>query len=1567
MVLEKEIDGVEANIPETKADTNSKEEEVEKDEDRTRERLRCIQGDRETPDDESSELGVTVISSSGPTPSLVSLNCSPHELLNSSDLQLELTAEVGVEGSSLCILSLFAPLVGRRKTALLQPLSGVNSRLQESLDCGRPPAHLSPWVMDLTRTPGLKGRPTSSAQHRTNEVVKSPLPSSPSTSPSSPSSAPSSPSSSPSSSSSSPSATVTGYHNDVKGQIKGGGSNSVTGDVVSSTSASLAPPSQSAPPLLSSNQSLNPSTPHFGVDGKREGGETDIYDPFHPTEGEREGGVAVNEEEEEEEGEKYDPFEPTGSPVSENEGMKDKDLLDESGGSESREARGARRKAEMERAAERRGQGKKNEAPPDSTYTLPTAPTSPRSLPLPLRRRLDREANRTIERGKGRKKRQNADSDHSEIEEGEIVGATERDGGKRARANEGILSIPSGSPFLGGSKPERILRVLDGESFVSVMAEGDWVAPAAVDGDAEPEAEPLVVGVGDLRRKLVSRRKERYRSCPSSSLSPQPLPQLPLPSPSPPSTTLPLSVEKEGKAHKSSKGSKERERRKRKEGRLGEKEERRRKKKKEKEGNGRGDSSERKDGVRGRRNEREEKESREDRGRSSRSNSRKRKKRRQGSPEAPHSHNSSGRLTHSRRSWSSLSEDHHRERDREQDRDRERERERDRDRDRNGDRRRDERARDGDSSRRKRDGERDSSSREKGSSKRSKGGREQRDRDRERERDRDRESNRERDRRRDGRPVVPPSIQDLNGSDLFAIKRTITVTTMTTTVPSSPPLDLTSPHSPAQGSDKPHKRKKKRRRHSEDEAEDGACRRSRSPSLHHYHGYESDRYSGKLEIDMLSLDGEALDSDYPSLEDSPPPAMPSEPPAPCPKPKVTLKSGRHHLKKKLRTGKKTVQSESSSVRPKSKGLSSSLSPTQAAASSGQASLTPATPSTKRGHKLGKEKERGEKVGKKESGRSSRSKKLSGSRKGKMQSKVSVLVREGVSSTTGGSAGPGKLGMDLLGTGGPGGGPCGQVVGGSIAVVFRRDNESRSPFLKPCTEPLSLGGRNKDPGKEGKRNSLIAPPPSLSNPALRSKKAKPSSTTSTSSSASSPSSSLATKRRRRLGKKAREKEVAGGLADENFGKANCSIEGWDRASTEAQSGLGSGGKASSPHTGPVGPLPCSSSSSSSMSVVPPSSSPTHTPPPSLPPLRDARDSSPDSQTVDSSCKTPEPSFLPEDCPSQTTPNPPASSPPLLIASKGEGTCISQSTPIMKPLPVDDGPKPLASPPCSSSSSGSAPASLSLPPCSTDPSSSSSSSVSSSSTNKPPPPPPPPPAAPPLPWSLQTGVDCTAGGVLALTALLFKMEEANIASRAKAQEFIQATSQILSQANQNQSQQLAPPSSSSSSTSHIPPPPSLHPTSGPTPAQFILPGCTKTPPSHLLPGMSMGCAQTPPPPLPMGFSGVTGGSSETGWDSESKDPDKYLKKLHTQERAVEEVKLAIKPYYQRKDINKDEYKDILRKAVHKICHSRTGEINPVKVSNLVKLYVQRYKYFRKHGRKMDEEEREEREQGAFHSYS
>ena len=44
--------------------------------------------------------------------------------------------------------------------------------------------------------------------------------------------------------------------------------------------------------------------------------------------------------------------------------------------------------------------------------------------------------------------------------------------------------------------------------------------------------------------------------------------------------------------------------------------------------------------------------------------------------------------------------------------------------------------------------------------------------------------------------------------------------------------------------------------------------------------------------------------------------------------------------------------------------------------------------------------------------------------------------------------------------------------------------------------------------------------------------------------------------------------------------------------------------------------------------------------------------------------------------------------------------------------------------------------------------------------------------------------------------------------------------------------------------------------------------------------------------------------------------YLKKLNRQERVVEEVKLALKPHYGKKIINKDDYKEILRRAVPKV---------------------------------------------------
>ncbi|CAG2107181.1 unnamed protein product [Medioppia subpectinata] len=73
--------------------------------------------------------------------------------------------------------------------------------------------------------------------------------------------------------------------------------------------------------------------------------------------------------------------------------------------------------------------------------------------------------------------------------------------------------------------------------------------------------------------------------------------------------------------------------------------------------------------------------------------------------------------------------------------------------------------------------------------------------------------------------------------------------------------------------------------------------------------------------------------------------------------------------------------------------------------------------------------------------------------------------------------------------------------------------------------------------------------------------------------------------------------------------------------------------------------------------------------------------------------------------------------------------------------------------------------------------------------------------------------------------------------------------------------------------------------------------------------------------------------------------FIKKLNRQERVIEEVKLVLKPHYQKRSITKDEYKDILRKSVPKICHSRSGEINPRKIKSLVEGYIKRYKYLKK----------------------
>lgn len=90
--------------------------------------------------------------------------------------------------------------------------------------------------------------------------------------------------------------------------------------------------------------------------------------------------------------------------------------------------------------------------------------------------------------------------------------------------------------------------------------------------------------------------------------------------------------------------------------------------------------------------------------------------------------------------------------------------------------------------------------------------------------------------------------------------------------------------------------------------------------------------------------------------------------------------------------------------------------------------------------------------------------------------------------------------------------------------------------------------------------------------------------------------------------------------------------------------------------------------------------------------------------------------------------------------------------------------------------------------------------------------------------------------------------------------------------------------------------------------------------------------------------------------------FLRKLNRQERVVEEVKLVLKPHFNKKVITKEDYKDIMRRAVPKvsfrsvfivitlpdlctivlqICHSRSGEINPHKIKNLIDAYVKKFR--------------------------
>lgn len=997
----------------------------------------------------------------------------------------------------------------------------------------------------------------------------------------------------------------------------------------------------------------------------------EMYNPFYSTEGVKgdEGKC-----------EKYDPFDPTGSPASD---------IDGRGG----KVGGVYRNGEQ-------ADDDLDESP-DSTDALTGLESPCQITAVTWGHRADSNSTRAQE------KTDSDESDHSEIEEGEIIGAADRNGSAK-RLGDDISALSSTRVSFLGSKPERILRVIDGDGFVSVCTDTNWKT------ERQTEDEPSVE-VEDLRSKLVSRRKERYlKYPPSSSLSPQASV-----SPSNPFTVTPPThfvshVEQSSKKYKFSKSSMDTDPLKSLNKNSAEKEEKKKKKRKKN------------DGVRERCNDKDREQKEAKRTRNSRSSSRKARKRHHSSPEASRTWKAEKKEGKREGARNKDRDDKDKDRHRGIDKHRGRERERERERSHTSSRRRDEREKESGAQKRNKElkGKRHSSTGEHGKSKRSKRNGKRRETGKDVQRDREW--------RRDGRPVVPPSIQDLNGSDLFAIKRTITVTTTTTTtVPGSPRPALASPCRPTENSTKPHQ--KKRKWHPVGEVED--CRsQSQSLSPRRYHSYESDHYSDKLEIDVLSLDGEALDSDYPSLEDTPPAALPPEPPVPSPKTKTNPKTEQHHAKKKLQTLKKNGQSESSSPsRSKSKCLSSLT------VTSGSATVSSGLGLAKRARKIVKDKDR-DKGSRKNLVRSGKLKK-DGGRKSKLQSKVSVLVREGVSSTTGPSVSSGKMGIDLLGPGGTSVGSGSSVVGGSIAVVFCRDNESRSPFLKPCSEPLSLSSCSKDLANMEKRNRL-APQSSLPSPVrIKPKKTKQSSITSTSSLASSPSSSLTDKGRRR--KKNKEKSEATGSTAVDVNPIKTTTEIWSGPSSDVQSTAGEGQKSVSPHTSQAGPTPCSSSaSSSSISVLPPSSSPPHTPPSSVAPLQDTRESSPDSQTVDSSCKTPDPSFLAEECPSQTSPNLRASGAPSISISHGSGLNITLSTPTAKSLPPDNASKSLISPPCLSSSAGCGLSSLSLPLSSSDPS---SSSVSSSSASKPPP--PLPPTSPALPWSLQTGVDCTTGGVLA----------------------------------------------------------------------------------------------------------------------------------------------------------------------------------------------------------------------------
>ncbi|OON21334.1 hypothetical protein X801_02773 [Opisthorchis viverrini] len=73
--------------------------------------------------------------------------------------------------------------------------------------------------------------------------------------------------------------------------------------------------------------------------------------------------------------------------------------------------------------------------------------------------------------------------------------------------------------------------------------------------------------------------------------------------------------------------------------------------------------------------------------------------------------------------------------------------------------------------------------------------------------------------------------------------------------------------------------------------------------------------------------------------------------------------------------------------------------------------------------------------------------------------------------------------------------------------------------------------------------------------------------------------------------------------------------------------------------------------------------------------------------------------------------------------------------------------------------------------------------------------------------------------------------------------------------------------------------------------------------------------------------------------------FASRREWQERIALEVKSVLKPAYAVRRINKEDYKEIMKKAVTKILRSGTSSVNSEKINVFVKLYIEKYHRMRK----------------------